>query len=264
MQKGKGNKSLEQFYDKVYVKGDKRHYTKLLFLQQKGLPLEESKALGAVAWRGKRVLDVGCGTGLLAYEIAKRGAAEVVGIDFSKTAITEAEILYRAANLSFLKQDVKDHRGTYDVIISLGTLEHMDDPLGALKLFKRHLRPGGNIVITSPNWSNPRGYMLQTLRFLFDAPITLADLHYLTPLDFERWSKKLGMKLEWETFDFSWAQGEVLLKDFTRRLPNVLRDAKLPNKQANIDRFIKWIKETILPLDHKTKFSGALGLYIFK
>lgn len=256
---------MKNFYDKVYIKGDTYHYTKLLYSERRaGLPLEESKALGAVSWKGKRVLDVGCGTGLLAFEITKHGAKEVVGIDFSKTAITEAQKLYEASNLRYAKEDVKDHEGRYDVIVSLGTLEHMDDPLGALKLFKRKLNKGGRIVITSPNWSNPRGYMLQTLRMLFDAPVTLADLHYFSPTDFERFAKRLGMRLDWETFDFSWAHGEVLLKDFARRLPNVLRDAKLPNKQKNIDAFIDWIRTTVVPLERATKWSGALGLYIFK
>ena len=87
------------------------------------------------------------------------------------------------------------NKGKYDVIVSLGTLEHMDDPLRSLMHLKSLLLPGGKLVLTCPNWSNPRGYMLLTLYFLFNAPITLADLNYLTPVEFQKWAKKLKMKL---------------------------------------------------------------------
>src|SRR3989338_5044174 len=211
----KKNKDLISFYDGVYKKGEKKHYSRLLFKKNKsGLPIDESEVLKAHNWKNKTVLDVGCGTGLMAAEIAKAGAKKVVGIDFSPDAITVAKTEHQHPNLEYEVEDVQKHRDTYDIAISLGTLEHMDKPLEILKLLKKHLNPKGVILITSPNWSNPRGYILQTLRFLFNAPITLADLHYLTPIEFEAWAKKLQMKLSWKTFDFEWAQGEKLLKDF--------------------------------------------------
>ena len=46
------------------------------------------------------------------------------------------------------------------------------------------------------------------------------------------------MNLKWHTFDESWANGEILIKDFKKRLPNVLSDAKLPKNQKNIDKFL--------------------------
>jgi ubiquinone biosynthesis O-methyltransferase len=259
------NQDLITFYDGVYKKGEKKHYTRLLFKQgQSDLPIDEAEVLKALKWKNKRVLDVGCGTGLMAHEIAKAGAKKVVGIDFSPDAIKTARAEHSHPLLDFMVEDVKNHRQKYDVIISLGTLEHMDKPLEILKLLKKRLNPGGQILITSPNWSNPRGYILQTLRFLFDAPITLADLHYLTPVEFEAWAKKLDMKLSWSTFDFDWAQGEKLLKDFERRLPNVLRDMKITGKEKEIKNFIEWVKTHILTLRHDAAWSGATGLYIFK
>lgn len=103
-----------------------------------------------------------------------------------------------------------------------------------------------------------------SLWYLFRAPVTLADKHYLTPIEFEKWSKVLGMKLVWRTFDHDWAHGERLLKDLKRRLPNVMRDAKLSVNQQRIDDFIKWIEEHVIPLNHKIRFSGASGLYHFR
>jgi hypothetical protein len=139
----------------------------------------------------------------------------------------------------------------------------MDEPLKTLKLFKRHLNPNGRIIITSPNWTNPRGYILLTLWYLFNAPITIADLHYFTPIDFQNFAKKLGMKLIWKTFDRTWSHGDVLIHDFEKRIPNVLRDARLPANDKQIKSFINWIKTNIVTLNNDLPHSGATGLYVF-
>ena len=253
------NKNLKIFYDGVYVKGEEKHYTKYVL---QGTPTTETKEiLKQLSWKNKLVLEVGCGSGLFASSVAKKDAI-VLGIDFSKKGIELAKKKYQMSNLEFLHQDVKDVKGKYDVIVSIGTLEHMDNPLTTLRLMKKHLKSKGKIIITSPNWSNPRGYILLPLYYLFNAPITLADLHYFTPLDFEKWAKKLDMKLKWKTFDRSWGHGELLVKDLRRRIPNVLSDSNLPKNKKNIDNFLKWIKTTIVPIDNSSPHSGALGLYV--
>ena len=99
------------------------------------------------------------------------------------------------------------------------------------------------------------------LLLLFNAPITLADLHYFTPIDFKNFSKQLGMSLSWKTFDKSWSHGDILVEDFKKRLPNVLRDSNLPNNKKNIDLLIKWIQNNINKLNHDLPHSGATGLY---
>jgi 2-polyprenyl-3-methyl-5-hydroxy-6-metoxy-1,4-benzoquinol methylase len=262
----KTNQELKKLYGGIFKKGYEKTYTSTYTDKvNKGLDLTEEikEVLKEGNWKDKTVIDVGCGTGLFAYAVAKKGA-KVIGLDYTPEAIEVAKTKWQHPNLEYKVGDANSLKGKYDVIVSIGTLEHMDDPFTVLKIFKRHLKKGGKLVITCPNWVNPRGYVLQTLLHLFDAPITLADLHYLTPLEFEDWAKKLKMKLGWRTFDRSWAHGEKLLTDFRRRLPNVLRDAKLPNKQENIDRFIEWLEKHVLPLDHDTVFSGALAIYIFK
>lgn len=260
------NKNLKSFYSTVYSKkGEERHYTKLVFGKKGKLPNEEREALREINWRGKTVLDFGCGTGLLAYEIAKRGARKVVGLDFAPGAIEAARIAHRHPGLTFVCENMQNHKGRYDVVVSLGTLEHTDNPFSVLaRLRKHHLAKNGSLIMSCPNWTNPRGYILQTLWHLFRAPITKADLHYLTPIEFAVWAKKLNMRLSWRTIDFDWAEGERLIQDFERRLPNVLRDAKLPLNQKYIDGFIQWIREHILPLNHKKPFSGATGIYHLK
>lgn len=254
------NTGLKNFYDKVYAKGEEKHFTSFV---TKGTPTSEViEVLKEINWRNKKVLDVGCGTGLFAYNVAKKGA-DVLGIDFSRNAIEQAQKKYKIANLRFEQLDVTKVTGEYDIIVSIGTLEHMDSPLNTLKLLKKHLKSNGRIIITSPNWTNPRGYILITLWHLFKAPITLADLHYQTPIDFIKYAKKLNMNLKWRTFDRSWAHGEVLIQDFRRRLPNVLRDVRLQHTTKNINNLIKWMKENVVPLDNSLPHSGAIGLYVF-
>ena len=253
------NKKLKQFYNKVYLKGEKKHFT----TYRESTPTSEVKeVLKQISWKSKKVLDVGCGTGFFAYNVAKKGG-KVLGIDYSGKAIAIAKSHYSYPNLEFRNMDVSKIKEKFDVIVSNGTLEHMDDPLKTLKLFRQHLNPKGRIIITSPNWTNPRGYVLLTLWFLFKAPITLADLHYFTPVDFQNFAKKLGMELSWKTFDRSWSHGSVLINDFERRLPNVLRDTGLPSDKKQINSFINWIKINIVALNNNLPHSGATGLYVF-
>jgi len=258
------NKDLKQFYDGVYKKGERKHYYSKSALSATDLPNEDREVINARSWQGKTVLDVGCGTGRACYEIAGRGARAVVGIDFSAAAIAEAKHRPARDNLEYRVDDIMEHKGKYDVVIAIGTLEHMDDPYAVLKCFKRCLNKGGVMVLTCPNWTNPRGYVLQTLLRLFNAPITLADLHSLTPVEFTAWAKKLNMSLKWHTFDHDWAHGERLINDLTQRLPNVLRDAKLPNNKKNVANLVDWLSEHVLPLDHTSQFSGATGLYVLQ
>lgn len=254
------NQSLRSFYDRVYRKGERGHYTSLLLSGDK-VPPAKKEVLKEIPWCGKRVLDAGCGTGELAYLIARRGAKEVMGVDYSQEAIKEAQKKYRHPALVFICGDLQKASGKFDVIVSLGTLEHLNNPLAALKRFKGMLKEQGSLIITCPNWTNPRGYMLMTLYHLFGAKITLADLHHFTPVDFEGFAEKLRMKLRWRTVEHDWAYGDKLIRDFEKRLPNVARDSKLPMDKKRIGKFIEWIGKNVVPLEVRSEHGGAVGLY---
>ena len=257
------NQKLKDFYDGVYKKGERDHYT--YFRLQKGdLPEEFRAVLEAMDWTDKTVLDVGCGTGDMCSLVAESGAKSVTGVDYAPEAISEAEKKYQAENLQFVCDDVRAIEGTFDVIISLGTLEHMDDPLEMLHYLKSKLNDGGSLIVTSPNWTNARGYVLQTLLRLFEAPITLADIPYVTPQNFMEWEKELGMQLESKTVDHNWGQGPKMIEDFQRRLPNVIRDAKMNVSQKQIDDLLQWLEKYSVPFQDEQKHSGAVGMYHFK
>ena len=130
------NSKLKTFYNKVYKKGESKHFTSFV---TKGTPTNElNEVLKELNWKNKAVLDVGCGTGLFAHKVSKLGPKQVLGIDFSKEAIEIAIQTHKNNNLQYQVLDVKEIKSKYDVIVSLGTLEHMDNPLKTLKILKKH------------------------------------------------------------------------------------------------------------------------------
>ncbi len=99
---------------------------------------------------GERVLDLGCGTGRLASEIARRGAT-VTGLDSSPEMIAQARINYpahRHPGLSFVLAGASDSRGgeSYDAVFSNAALHWMKPPEAVAAAIARALKPQGRFV----------------------------------------------------------------------------------------------------------------------
>jgi len=96
----------------------------------------------------RRALDVGCGDGLLASELAAR-CRDVVAIDVDPPTLARARTAHGRHNLTFVEADVMSHafaEDSFDFIASIATLHHL--PLApALERFKRLLRPGGMLAV---------------------------------------------------------------------------------------------------------------------
>jgi 2-polyprenyl-3-methyl-5-hydroxy-6-metoxy-1,4-benzoquinol methylase len=92
---------------------------------------------------GERVLDVGCGYGAVAYSVASRAGAVVVGIDLRAENIVKARQLFQHPNLSFLQGDVL--RGlpkeSFDVIMLSNILEHIEQRVEFLTIVHERLSP---------------------------------------------------------------------------------------------------------------------------
>jgi SAM-dependent methyltransferase len=114
---------------------------------------------------GASVMDVGCGFGSLCIDMAKAGAARVVGLD-----IGERTIAFAQANLqqnypelqdvvTFLQQDIEDHPlEEFDYIVSKDSFEHIVDIAGVLAEMKKRLKPGGRIYTGfGPLYNSPTG-----------------------------------------------------------------------------------------------------------
>lgn len=102
---------------------------------------------------GKIVLDVASGSGYGSYELAKK-AKKVIGVDVSEEAIKYSKSNYKGVNLDFIKSDglrIPLDDKSIEVIISMETIEHIEDDNNFISELHRVLKPGGLVVISTPN-----------------------------------------------------------------------------------------------------------------
>ncbi len=102
---------------------------------------------------GKRVLDAACGTGY-GTDLLGQHAKEAVGVDLAPEAVTYAREHYQNPALQFLVGDVEHlnfPEGSFDVTVSYETLEHVPHPEAFIQELRRLLKPGGLIIISTPN-----------------------------------------------------------------------------------------------------------------
>jgi SAM-dependent methyltransferase len=117
--------------------------------------------LGAGVWnllRDRVVFDFGCGTGTDAIEIARCGAARVIGLDLQERFLQIARRRAWEAGVAdrCVFADRTDERA--DVILSLDAFEHFADPVRILTLIYDLLKPGGWLLTAfGPTWYHPRG-----------------------------------------------------------------------------------------------------------
>jgi SAM-dependent methyltransferase len=101
---------------------------------------------------GLRVLDMACGEGYGSHELA-RTAAGVVGVDANPEAYEHARTRYTQPNLSFERGLVETfgQPGSFDAVVFLQTIEHVQDPAAVLRHFRSLLAPGGVAYVSTPN-----------------------------------------------------------------------------------------------------------------
>jgi 2-polyprenyl-6-hydroxyphenyl methylase/3-demethylubiquinone-9 3-methyltransferase len=116
-----------------------------------------------VNFEGKKVVDIGCGGGILAESIAQSGA-DTTGIDLSEKALKVAELhaLEVGAKLSYRAISAEDlaqeQAGQYDVVTCMEMLEHVPDPASVVRACAALCKPGGTLFFSTLN-RNPKSYL---------------------------------------------------------------------------------------------------------
>ena len=112
---------------------------------------------------GKRVIDVGCGGGILAESMARRGAA-VTGIDMGEAPLAVArlhaqesgvEVEYRHGTA---EQMAAERAGQYDIVTCMEMLEHVPDPGAVIAACAQLAKPGGHVFFSTIN-RNPKSWL---------------------------------------------------------------------------------------------------------
>jgi 2-polyprenyl-6-hydroxyphenyl methylase/3-demethylubiquinone-9 3-methyltransferase len=114
--------------------------------------------LGAGGVRGKHVLDVGCGGGILAEAMARRGAAAVLGIDLATKPLKVAQLHALEAgveNVEYREVAVEGlaaaQPAAFDVVTCMEMLEHVPDPASVVRACAALVKPGGQVFFSTLN-----------------------------------------------------------------------------------------------------------------
>lgn len=109
-------------------------------------------AYAASVAMGRRVLDVSCGTGCGSHTMAAAGARDVVGLDIDPEAIRYARQRYHHSRATFLVADAETWMpdGTFDLVVSFETIEHLRRPDALLSMIARALAPSGQGLLSTP------------------------------------------------------------------------------------------------------------------
>lgn len=113
--------------------------------------------------KGKKVLDAGCGNGMLCYRVWQRGA-DVMGISIKQNEVDDCDRVFHQqlgidksrlnfANINLYKLDAESHQ--FDAIICTEVLEHIVDDKSICAKFFQLLKPGGVLHVTTPNANHP-------------------------------------------------------------------------------------------------------------
>ncbi len=104
---------------------------------------------------GKAVADISCGPGYgTALLVSAGNAARAVGVDIDEEAIGYAQAVYGGGNVEYLTADGQAtglEDDSFDVVVSFETIEHLPDDQALVAEFARLLRPGGQLIISTPN-----------------------------------------------------------------------------------------------------------------
>jgi 2-polyprenyl-6-hydroxyphenyl methylase/3-demethylubiquinone-9 3-methyltransferase len=152
---------------------------------------------------GKKVLDVGCGGGILAEAMAGRGA-QVTGIDLGGKSLRVAELhlLQSKAAVRYeeasAEQFAAQHAGEFDVVTCMEMLEHVPEPSSAVSACARLAKPGGQVFFSTIN-RNPKSYLFAVIGAEYVLRLLPRGTHdyarFIKPSELSRWARAAGLRV---------------------------------------------------------------------
>jgi len=159
---------------------------------------------GIAGLKGKSVLDVGCGGGILAEAMATLGA-RVKGIDLSEKALKVAMLHLLESRLEVNYEEISAERlaqrepGQYDALTCMELLEHVPDPASTVSACAKLVKPGGHVFFSTIN-RNPKSYLLAVIGAEYILRLLPRGTHdyakFLKPSELARHCRAAGITLK--------------------------------------------------------------------
>jgi len=153
--------------------------------------------------RGARVLDVGCGGGILSEAMARAGA-RVLGIDLAPEVLAVAELHALEAGVSVeyaavAAEDMARQRAAaFDLVTCLELLEHVPDPAATVAALAAAVQPGGHVVVSTLN-RTAAAFVVAIIGAEYVARVLPRGTHeylkFIRPSDLARWGRAAGLQL---------------------------------------------------------------------
>jgi len=167
-------------------------------------PLRLGWIAGHARLEGARVLDVGCGGGILAEAMAQRGA-QVTGIDLSDKALKVAQLHLHESRLAIDYQQIEAEKlaearpAHFDVVTCMELLEHVPDPAAMVAACAKLVTPGGQVFFSTIN-RNPKAYLFAVIGAEYVLGLLPKGTHdyerFIRPSELARWCRAAGLRAD--------------------------------------------------------------------
>ena len=157
-----------------------------------------------VSLSGKKVVDIGCGGGILAESMAARGA-EVTGVDLSEKALGVARLhLYESGQTVNYRhisaEDIaQESPASFDVVTCMEMLEHVPDPASTIRACATLVKPGGKVFFSTLN-RNLKAYLLAVVGAEYVLNLLPKGTHeyakFIKPSELSRYAREAGLDVE--------------------------------------------------------------------